>query len=66
MLPVYHPVHIKATGGPLPNIVAIAEQAGSRITDLSVAETSFEFLKAACYGPGMRSLASTILAGDVQ
>ena len=66
MLPVYHPVHIKATGGPLPNTVAIAEQGGSRITDLSAAEACLEFLWAARYGSGMHSLASTILAGDVQ
>jgi ABC-2 type transport system ATP-binding protein len=35
-------LHIKGTGGVLPRIVAIAEQEGFNITDLSVAEPSLE------------------------
>jgi ABC-2 type transport system ATP-binding protein len=35
-------LHIKGTGGVLPRIVAIAEQGGFNITDLSVAEPSLE------------------------
>jgi ABC-2 type transport system ATP-binding protein len=35
-------LHIKGTGGVLPKIVAVAEQEGFDITDLSVAEPSLE------------------------
>ena len=63
LLPVYHSVHIKATGGALPSIVAIAGQEGFMIIDLSVGEPSFEFLWAGRYGLGIRSLVGTILAG---